>query len=77
MIAFDKFNGICTQHVDDTFRVALRDIGRREIACHTGLTETEAKDHLQLGLRLCRKLLPSPTAELPAQELPANARLSR
>jgi RNA polymerase sigma-70 factor (ECF subfamily) len=32
MIAFDKFNDIYIQHVDDVFRVALRDVSRREVA---------------------------------------------
>ena len=173
MIAFDKFNGIYTQHVDDVFRVALRDVNRREIAeditaeaflalfqvsetvsldqlpdwllafakrravdywlhwyhnqswadppepervpspqhhseisfqdllahcstlkpvhraclilrfvhgmsrheiaSHTGLAPTEVKSHLQFGLQLFHYALASPTADFPAQELPADA----
>ncbi len=32
MIALDRFNGVYTQYVDDVFRVALRDVSRRDIA---------------------------------------------
>ncbi|WP_035348629.1 RNA polymerase sigma factor [Edaphobacter aggregans] len=32
MIAFDKFNAIYAQHVDDIFAVAVLDVSRREIA---------------------------------------------